>query len=37
MLALTSQQGRYAYRQVTALLHQEGWMVNHKRVQHIWC
>jgi transposase InsO family protein len=28
--------GRYGYRQITALLQQEGWRVNHKRVERIW-
>jgi putative transposase len=28
--------GRYGYRRVTALLRQDGWRVNHKRVERIW-
>ncbi len=28
--------GRYGYRRVTALLRNEGWHVNHKRVARIW-
>jgi transposase InsO family protein len=28
--------GRYGYRRVTALLKQDGWRVNHKRVERIW-
>jgi transposase InsO family protein len=28
--------GRYGYRRITALLHHEGWKVNHKRVQRLW-
>ena len=36
IVALASQYGRYGYRHVTALLRQEGWAVNHKRVERIW-
>jgi transposase InsO family protein len=36
IIALASQYGRYGYRRVTALLRQEGWLVNHKRVERIW-
>lgn len=28
--------GRYGYRRVTALLRNDGWRVNHKRVERIW-
>ena len=28
--------GRYGYRRITALLRNEGWRVNHKRVERIW-
>jgi putative transposase len=28
--------GRYGYRRITALLRDEGWRVNHKRVERIW-
>jgi transposase InsO family protein len=28
--------GRYGYRRVTGLLREEGWRVNHKRVERIW-
>ncbi|MBT3554229.1 MAG: IS3 family transposase [Chloroflexi bacterium] len=28
--------GRYGYRRVTALLRDQGWKVNHKRVERIW-
>jgi len=33
---LASQYGRYGYRRITGLLHEEGWNVNHKRVERIW-
>jgi len=33
---LASQYGRYGYRRVTALLHNDGWRVNHKCVERIW-
>jgi len=33
---LAARYGRYGYRRVTALLHTEGWRVNHKRVERIW-
>jgi transposase InsO family protein len=33
---LATKYGRYGYRRVTALLKQEGWQVNHKRVERIW-
>ena len=29
---LASDYGRYGYRRITALLRQQGWSVNHKRV-----
>ena len=28
--------GRYGYRRITDFLHDEGWRVNHKRVEGIW-
>ena len=31
IVALAREYGRYGYRRITALLHQEGWRVNHKR------
>ena len=34
--ALASQYGRYGYRRITAMLKNEGWKVNHKRVERIW-
>jgi len=36
VVALASQYGRYGYRRITALLCNEGWSVNHKRVERIW-
>jgi putative transposase len=36
ILRLAHQYGRYGYRRITALLHREGWKVNHKRVERIW-
>ena len=36
IVELATQYGRYGYRRITALLKQEGWKVNHKRVERIW-
>tara|TARA_B100000508_G_scaffold103182_1_gene81563 strand:+ start:418 stop:1239 length:822 start_codon:yes stop_codon:yes gene_type:complete len=36
IIALASEYGRYGYRRVTALLRDEGWNVNPKRVERIW-
>ena len=36
MIKLAEQYGRYGYRRITALLKNEGWRVNHKRVERIW-
>ena len=36
IIQLASEYGRYGYRQVTGLLNNEGWGVNHKRVERIW-
>ena len=33
---LALEYGRYGYRRITALLQQDGWQVNHKRVERIW-
>ena len=33
---LACEYGRYGYRRITALLRQEGFVVNHKRVERIW-
>lgn len=35
-IELATQYGRYGYRMVTGLLRNEGWKVNHKRVERIW-
>ena len=37
IVALATRFGRYGYRRITALLRQEGWRVNHKRVERLWC
>ena len=31
-----SEYGRYGYHRIAALLHCEGWRVNHKRVEPFW-
>jgi transposase InsO family protein len=36
MKRLSKKYPRYGYRFITAKLHQEGWCVNHKRVQRLW-
>jgi len=36
IVKLATLYGRYGYRRITALLRQEGWKVNHKRVERIW-
>ena len=36
MIALTKEYGRYGYRRITALLNQEGFCVNHKRIERLW-
>ena len=36
IVRLASKYGRYGYRQITGLLKQEGFKVNHKRVERIW-
>ena len=28
--------GRYGYRRILALLRDDGWVVNHKRMERIW-
>jgi putative transposase len=36
VVGLALEYGRYGYRMVTGLLRNEGWRVNHKRVERIW-
>ncbi len=36
IITLAKKYGRYGYRRITALLKNEGIMVNHKRVERIW-
>lgn len=36
IVSLACQYGRYGYRRITALLRNDGWRVNHKRVERIW-
>lgn len=36
MVRLATQYGRYGYRRVTKLLRDEGWLVNHKRIERLW-
>jgi putative transposase len=36
VVELASTYGRYGYRRITDLLHDEGWHVNHTRVERIW-
>ena len=36
VIDLATEYGRYGYRRITALLHRQGWSVNHKRIERIW-
>ncbi len=36
IVQLARDYGRYGYRRITALLHREGWRVNHKKVERVW-
>lgn len=36
MTELATSYGRYGYRRITMMLRQEGWHVNHKRIERLW-
>jgi putative transposase len=36
IIELATHYGRYGYRRITAMLQEEGWKVNHKRVERLW-
>ena len=36
IIDLATEYGRYGYRRISAMLRQQGWEVNHKRVERIW-
>jgi putative transposase len=36
MTGLATQYGRYGYRRITVMLQQQGWIVNHKRIERLW-
>ena len=36
IVRLACQYGRYGYRRITAFLREQGWRINHKRVERIW-
>ena len=36
IVELASEYGHYGYRRITGILQDEGWQVNHKRVERIW-
>jgi putative transposase len=36
MVELATEYGRYGYRRIAAMLREEGWRVNHKRVERLW-
>jgi len=37
LIRLAKQYGRYGYRKIAELLRVEGWRVNHKKVERLWC
>lgn len=36
IVKLATDYGRYGYRRITAMLREQGWRVNHKRVERLW-
>lgn len=36
MIELACEYGRYGYRRITIMLREEGWRVNHKRIERLW-
>jgi transposase InsO family protein len=36
MIQLATQYGRYGYRRIAALLREDGFVVNHKRIERLW-
>ncbi len=36
IITLATQYGRYGYRRITAVLKEEEWQVNHKKIERIW-
>lgn len=36
MTDLATAYGRYGYRRITMMLREEGWHVNHKRIERLW-
>jgi putative transposase len=36
MIDLAGEYGRYGYRMITGLLRNDGWKVNHKRIERLW-
>ena len=36
IIDLATRYGRYGYRRITMMLREEGWRVNHKRIERLW-
>jgi len=36
MIDLATRYGRYGYRRITMMLREEGWRVNHKRIERLF-